>query len=181
MRRRRIFKPAPSPRRWGTFAVAGIALVGAVVIATAVPGDLFGSAPRNQSWQAAAEDVRVVDGDTLRLGDRMLRLYAVDAPERGQACPQARDCGAAAAEALARLVNGRDVECRLQGRDRLGRALGVCRANGVELNASLVASGWAVADATAMPALGPLEATAREAGRGLWSGGNTPEAWRRRP
>lgn len=150
-----------------------------------LPPDLMGSAPRQQDWSALAADVRVVDGDTLRLGDRTVRLAKVAAPERGQACAdaagQAFDCGAAAAEALSRLVNGRSVLCLVSGRDRFGRGLGLCSAGGADLNASLVAAGWALAsdDDAAVQA---LEAEARRAARGLWAGGFTrPEEWRRRP
>jgi endonuclease YncB( thermonuclease family) len=184
MRPRRIFRSARQPRRWGrTAIVGGLAGMGALFVAFGLPSELMGSAPRNQEWRAGAADLRIVDGDTLRLGDRMLRLYGVDAPERGQPCTDAQgalyDCGAAAAAALARLVGERGVECRLQGRDRFGRALGVCRAGGVELNASMVAAGWALAHGGAMPALVPMEAAARAAQRGLWTGGFEPPAhWR---
>jgi endonuclease YncB( thermonuclease family) len=187
MRTRRIFRPAPSPRRWGTLAAGCAAVLGAVLIAVAVPGELFGSAPRDQLWTAGPGEVRVLDGDTLRLGDRVLRLAALEVPDRGRAtcrdgAGQAADCAGLAAESLARLVADRALECRVQGRDRFGRGLGTCRAGGVELNASLVAAGWALAEAGAQPALGAVEAGARRAGRGLWAAGvSPPERWRARP
>lgn len=181
--RRRIFRPASSRPPWRTLlvAVAGLLTVGAMS-GIGLPSALLGSPPREQDWSALAAEVRVVDGDTLRLGDRMLRLAGVDAPDRGQACADAAgrwfDCGAASAEALSRLVNGRSVVCRVQGHDRFGRGLGTCRAAGAELNAGLVSSGWALAEDDEM---GVLEAAARAAGRGLWASGfSRPEAWRRR-
>jgi len=183
MRTRRIFTPAYHPRRWGTLAVGVAAAATVLGLATALPTDLFGSAPREHSVHAAASAVRVVDGETLRLGEHLLRLAGVAVPERGQSCRnaagQAYDCGAAAAEALARLVADRAVKCRVQGRDRQGRGLGLCHAGGVELNASLVAGGWAVVDAGAPPALGPLEAAARRAARGLWASAQDAEELRR--
>lgn len=184
-RRRRLFRPAPAPRRWRGPVVA---LAGALMVAAlsglGLPPDLMGSAPREQDWSALAAEVRVVDGDTLRLGDRTLRLAAVDAPERGQSCTDSAgrwfDCGAAAAEALSRLVNGRSVVCRVQGRDRFGRGLGYCHAGGAELNSGLVSAGWALAYDSDV-AMTVLETEARLAGRGLWAGGFTrPEEWRRR-
>jgi len=184
MPRRRLFRSAPAPRRLGRTAAVGISAgVGALVIALGLPSELMGSAPRNQDWRAVAGDLRVVDGDTLRLGDRTLRLYGVDAPERGQHCADRAgrlyDCGTAAAAALAQLVADRGVECRLQGRDRFGRALGLCRSGEVELNRALVAAGWALADASALPGLASVEAEARQAQRGLWTGGFEPPAhWR---
>ncbi len=183
--RRRLFRPQRDPRNWrrAFFLLAGITLV-AALSGIGLPANLMGSAPREQDWSALAAEVRVVDGETLRLGDRMLRLAGVDSPERGQGCadPAGRgfDCGVAAAEALSRLVNSRSVVCVVRGRDRLGRGLGVCHAGGVELNAGMVQAGWALAteDATI---LGPLEAEARRSGRGLWAQGfGRPEDWRRR-
>ncbi len=186
MRRRRIFRPAAHPRRWGMLAVVCGLVLGATALAMVLPRNPFGSAASEQDWTATAPDVRVLDGETLRLGDRVLRLAGLVVPDRGQAgCPdrgaQRTDCAAAAADALARLVQGRDLACRVRGHDRQGRALGTCRAGGVELNAALVAAGWALAD-TASRGLLPMETTAREAGRGLWAAGATPrESWRGKP
>ncbi len=152
-------------------ALALFASLGMVGVLTAVlrPASLLGSAPRTQDWRALPVEVLVVDGETLRLGDRVLRLYGVGAPARGQACGAVADCGGMAARELALLVRDRAVECRIQGQDRFGRALGVCRAGGVELNASLVAAGWASADEQTMPSLVPIEASARAASRGMWA------------
>ena len=182
---RRIFRPAYSQRRWRTALLAlGAALLVALVSGIGLPTDLMGSAPREQDWSALGPEVRVVDGETLRLGDRTVRLAKVEAPERGERCADAEgswfDCGAAAAEALSRLVNGRSVVCLVSGRDRFGRGLGQCKAGGAELNAGLVQTGWALAP-EGDPALLQLEADARRAARGLWAGGFTrPEEWRRR-
>ncbi len=161
-----------------------MAAIGGLLAGVGLPGSLMGSAPLEQDWSALAAEVRVVDGDTLRLGDRTLRLAGIDAPDRGEACAdpagRAFDCGAAAAEALSRLVNGRSVVCRVQGRDRFGRGLGVCQAGEVELSTGMVRSGWALA-AEAPAALEVEEADARVASRGLWAGGlMRPEAWQRR-
>lgn len=200
--RRRIFKHrrfAARPRRGAVVLVAfaGFALG---LFGLGPPAPLLRSAPREQVVSAAAGEVRVVDGGTLRLGDRTLRLLGLEAPERGTSCgrgdgPQpAFDCGAAAAAALARLVAERGVACRLHGRDRAGHGLGVCEARvatvtlspvaaePVELNLAMVAGGWAVAADDGPPSLRPAEAEARRAGRGLWAGDREgwPEAWRGR-
>jgi endonuclease YncB( thermonuclease family) len=162
--------------------------LGVVVLAGVVSGvglpPLMGSAPHQQDWSALAAEVRVVDGETLRLGDRVVRLAGIEAPDRGQTCADQAgrtfDCGAGAAEALSRLVNGRSVVCLVAGRDRFGRGMGLCSAGGAELNAGLVTAGWALAGADDNDLLAK-EADARRAARGLWAGGFTrPEAWRRR-
>jgi endonuclease YncB( thermonuclease family) len=172
MRPRRIFTPAYHPRRWGPIAVGAVAAAAMVGLAVALPSDLFGPSPRGQVLRGTAGEVRVIDGETLALGPQVLRLAGVRAPQRGQPCQDAAgrafDCGAAAAEALVRLIGGRAVECEVQGRDAMGRPLGACRVGGADLNASLVAEGWVLAGSGAT-ALLPLEASARESRRGLWA------------
>lgn len=169
---RRIFRPAASPLAWRILAGVGAAAA-ALSLVLAVPSDLFGSAPEEPPWSVPSRDVRVIDGDTLSLGERTVRLRGISAPARGRNCVDGegrpRDCGGAAAAVLAALVAERPVECRMHGRDRQGRTLGDCRAGGVELNASLVAAGWAEA-AGGDRRLGPLQEAARRDGRGLWSG-----------
>ncbi|MFZ4406231.1 MAG: thermonuclease family protein [Paracraurococcus sp.] len=184
MRIRRIFRPSPAARLRVPLALTtGIGLFG-LLLSVAVPRDLFGPTQRAPAVSAAASDIRVLDGETLQLGGRVLRLHALSVPERGQATcrdPAGRptDCGAAAAEALAGLVAGRDLLCRIRGADRHGRALGTCEAGGVEVNASLVATGWALAGPGAAPGLTAIEAAARQHGRGVWAGAQpAPESWR---
>ena len=146
------------------------------------PTQLFGNSPVEQDWAATPTEVRVVDGGTLRISDRIVRLRGLDAPARGEACRDAGgrefDCGAGSAEALARLVAGRGVACRVRGRDRFGRGLGRCEvagAAGPELNGALVSAGWARAEDSE---LRPLEEAARAGGRGLWAaGGRAPQGW----
>ena len=169
--RRRIFRPAPSARRLGgAFAVFAFAALTSLTLAIGLPSNLFGSAPNEQEWRAPIADIRIVDGETLRLGERVLRLANLDAPGRGQACRDVAgarfDCGDAAAAALAGLIGGRDVVCRLSGRDSFGRGLGTCSAGGVELNAGLVAGGFASADGGSLRL---MEQEARRASRGLWA------------
>ncbi|WP_198364671.1 thermonuclease family protein [Roseomonas sp. KE0001] len=186
-RRRRLFRPARQPRRWrGALLACGGALAMLVLAGLGLPAHLLGSAPREQQWQATAARLRIVDGDTLLLGDRALRLRGVLSPARGESCGTAAgigfDCGAAAAEALARLLRGRDVSCQVRGSDRFGRALGVCQAGGAEANATLIAAGWALAADGADTRLVAAEAAARQARLGLWSHPpGAPRAWRERP
>jgi endonuclease YncB( thermonuclease family) len=183
--RRRLFRSAPAPRRWSGLALGSVLTVLALAgIGLGLPANLFGNAPREQDWTASAAQLRVVDGDTLRLGERTLRLAGLISPVRGQTCTTAGgvgfDCGGAAAEALARLVRNRDMACRVQGRDRFGRALGTCQAGGVETNAAMVEAGWALAEPDAA-ALLAVEQGARAAQRGLWSNqAGAPASWQAR-
>ena len=187
--RRRIFRPAhTSLRAWrGPLVALGLAGVAAGLIGLGGPAQLLGDSPREQDWAAGPAELRVVDGDTLRLSDRVVRLRGLAAPARGETCQEAGgrefDCGAGSAEALARLVAGRGVSCRIRGRDRFGRGFGQCstaerEAEGVELSGALVSAGWALADDDDFT---PQERAARREGRGLWArGARPPTAWQAR-
>jgi endonuclease YncB( thermonuclease family) len=123
--------------------------------------------------EARPPQVAVVDGATLKLQNRVVRLLGVDPPPRGASCRandgSEFDCGTAATNALADLVSERPVACRAQGQDALGRPYALCQAGGTDLNRAQVAAGWARAEAT-LPALKLDEAKARTERRGLWAG-----------
>ncbi|UFN51273.1 thermonuclease family protein [Roseomonas sp. OT10] len=180
LQRRRIFRPAPQPRRWrGLFLVAAAVVVVALFSGVGIPTNLLGSAPSEQRLTVTPGEVRVVDGETLRLGDRVVRLEGVEAPVRGQSCsdPAGRsfDCGARAAERLAEMVAERPLTCRVERHDAFRRAYGLCEAGGTAINRVLVAEGWALASSDDFE---EQETAARTSGRGLWArGGRLPQGW----
>lgn len=145
-----------------------------------------------QIGPAAAQTItgvaEVVDGDTLAIrGETIrIRLYGVDAPEGKQTCEDATArrylCGSRAADALSEIVgrNGR-VTCAEEERDRYGRIVAVCRANGRDINAEMIRQGWAVEYKQYSDGrYADEEAEARKAKRGLWSGKFIePWEWRR--
>jgi endonuclease YncB( thermonuclease family) len=178
-----------TPRRFIGW-LAGIAVAGLAAWAGLMPERPAAPPPASDLpavIAAPANGVRVVDGDTLRLGEETVRLAGLDAPERGQPCQRADgtrfDCGEAAARQLAAFVQRRAVSCSVAGRDRYGRAVGVCHAEGRDLAEAMVASGWAIAVAEGrrgQARYGVAEAQARSARHGLWDGRfETPERWRR--
>lgn len=116
---------------------------GAAIIMLAAPADLFGRVPALVGHIAApAEHVAVVDGQTLRLHDTVLRLQGVEVPARGQACGGNADCGAEASRKLAALIRGRDVACQLDGRDNAGFLQAQCTAGTTRLNAAMAEQPW---------------------------------------
>src|SRR6266700_4297197 len=82
--------------------------------------------------------VRVVDGDTLVLGDKHIRLEGIDAPETDQVCLDAHGerwtCGISARDRLAEHIGFHEVSCTSNGSDRYGRTLSVCSSAGEDLN-----------------------------------------------
>ena len=184
-RPRRIFSGSTRGPARGSFdlggrvVLAGLAgtVVGVMIMLFAMPTDLFGRVPSlGGTINAAPEQVAVVDGETLRLQDTVIRLQGLAAPPRGFSCRvsdgSVSDCGDAAATALAALVRGHRVACRLNGRDPAGLAQGRCEAAGTDLNRALVMAGWARALDTS--GMSEAESEARSAGRGLWRDGAMP-------
>ncbi len=185
-RKRRIFSGGLASRNGGAEVPRGLVatLAGAAVLGVGAlllqPADLFGRAPAMTGTVAVpAAQVAVVDGQTLRLGETVVRLQGVSAPPRGTSCLRPDnsrfDCGAAASDALAQLLRSEPVACRLYGRDAAGFLQGLCEAQGREINRGMVASGWARARSEspgfAAASFGDEEGLAKAAHRGLWQGG----------
>jgi endonuclease YncB( thermonuclease family) len=90
----------------------------------------------------------VIDGDTLEIHGARIRLYGIDAPERGQSCTvqgKSSRCGQLAALALSDKIGTRPIACDPRDRDRYNRIVAVCRSDGEDINAWMVAQGWALA------------------------------------
>jgi len=122
--------------------------------------------------ETVAGPAEVVDGDSLVLAGRQVRLVGIDAPEYDQTCNRAGQswsCGAEAKAQLAELVQGQRVECTGAERDAHARLLAVCSAGYLEINKALVASGWAVAYRDYSDAYVGEEAQAKAARVGIWS------------
>ena len=115
---------------------------------------------------------RVIDGDTLEIAGKRVRLHRVDAPESRQECIAGGErwhCGVEAASALAFKIARGWVTCQGADRDRHGRLIAVCYAGGVggpELGAWLVSEGWALAYRRYSTDYVSGEQVAREARRG---------------
>ncbi|MEM9676876.1 MAG: thermonuclease family protein [Pseudomonadota bacterium] len=123
-----------------------------------------------------------IDGDSLRQGERRLRLVGIDAPEARQMCRRGGQdwaCGQAATRALRGFVRQRGagrMVCKTAGLDKYRRWLVRCEANGFDVNAEMVRQGWAVD----YGGYGREEGEARRLKVGLWTGQfETPQEWRR--
>ncbi len=129
-------------------------------------GSLFGQMTSEaRVISASPGQVAVIDGDTLRLAGTVVRLSEIQAPQRGQACAAGPDCGVQATSALAELVRDQRVECRVSGHDEMGRPAARCDAGGQDVNAALVAVGWARAETSTFLS---AETTARTRRLGMW-------------
>ena len=91
---------------------------------------------------AAAQTV--TDGDTIKLNGTTYRLHGIDAAESRQWCGD-YPAGAIATGVLASLIEGHEVVCEPKTRDRYGRLVAVCRADGQDLGKAMVRLGAALA------------------------------------
>lgn len=113
------------------------------------------------------------DGDGLTIGQKEIRLFGIDAPEFDQTCTHGGtqwDCGADAAERLSKLVTGQRVFCIPLGEDPFGRTLARCTVGSVDVNRTMVESGYAVAFRRYSTDYVAAEDRAKAAKLGLWSG-----------
>lgn len=113
------------------------------------------------------------DGDGLTIGQTKIRLFGIDAPEFDQTCVRGGaqwQCGAEAADRLSKLVTGRQVFCLALGEDDFGRTLARCTVGAVDVNRTMVESGYAVAFRKYSTDYIAAEDRAKAAKLGLWSG-----------
>jgi endonuclease YncB( thermonuclease family) len=135
---------------------------------------------------AAADDPAVYRGSaevigpaTLRLGDKRILLYGIDAPVKGQPCyagAKTWDCSTASAKTLLNIVGTQEVACEQRRVDRFGRVFAVCRAGEVDINRALVEAGMAVALPKETTDYVTAEAAAKAKGIGVWRGPFTAPA-----
>ena len=128
-------------------------------------------------------NARVVDGDTIHIGETKIRLHGIDAPEQKQTCTaEGKEwaCGKAATSALIDAIYGQKVTCKGDKRDRYKRLLAICYAGDINLNAMMVREGWALAYRKYSTDYVDAEASAKKDRMGLWGGQFVvPWKWRR--
>ena len=112
------------------------------------------------------------DGDSLRIGERRIRLFGIDAVEAGQRCDYRGEiwkCGRASKMALKRIVRGKQVDCDVVDMDR-GRYVARCKVDEIDIAEDQVRRGWAVAYRQFSRDYVSAENEAWAAKRGLWRG-----------
>lgn len=93
--------------------------------------------------------VRVIDADTIDVGDTRIRLHAIDAPEMDQNCETehgvAFACGKWATAQVQARFEGAQARCVPRDVDRYGRVVAQCRVAGQDMGEVIVSEGWAFA------------------------------------
>jgi endonuclease YncB( thermonuclease family) len=138
------------------------------------------------AWPALAKppvvsgSAYVIDGDTLVIGRRHIRLFGIDAFEHDQTCGRFR-CGVEATSALRALIQGQTITCQQQDRDQYGRIVAICKLpSGLDLGAEMVRRGLAVDYRRFTLDYMDEEADAKAHKRGAWARGfQSPLRYRR--
>ena len=126
----------------------------------------------------------ITDGDTIKIINKRIRLYGIDAPESKQLCKKnfrEYRCGIVSTEALSKKINKNQVRCRVQDRlDRYKRYIGICFVEEINLNQWMVRNGYAVAYRRYSKDYIKDEDYAKKNKLGLWSSDFiNPEKWRK--
>lgn len=117
--------------------------------------------------------VRVVDGDTVAMRERRLRLAGIDAPERDQTCTRGGktwNCGEQSSAAFAAWLGKGMLTCLGNTIDRFGRPVVRCTVRGFDVAAWSAENGWSLAGPIGPPDYKSQEAQARSMRLGIWSG-----------
>ncbi len=97
---------------------------------------------------SVANDLKIIDGDTIILNGEKIRFSGIDTPELNQTCLQNHekiDCGKNAKTLLIKKIGNSTPECVSKGKDIYKRTLAECFVNGESLSKFLVRTGYAFA------------------------------------
>ena len=116
----------------------------------------------------------VRSGYLFQIGQHFVKLYGIDAPDPAQSCIDKRgeryNCGHKSKMMLERLILGKRLVCQVAGGDYKGNFIATCKLWDVDVGASMLTAGWAVADRNATPVYIPYEDEAHRNKAGLWAG-----------
>ena len=135
----------------------------------------------------------VIDGDTLKINEKKIRLFGIDAPESKQLCKKVYLsififsfhkeylCGDRSTLNLKKYIKHDILNCKVKGKDRYKRYLAICYKNNTDLNEWLVSTGNAVAYRKYSKKYILYENEAKKKKIGLWSGiFEMPWDWRKK-
>jgi len=95
-----------------------------------------------------SQDVKITDGDTIKINGEKIRFSGIDTPELNQTCVKEgvkNSCGLTAKQILIDKIIDNKIKCIKEGKDRYKRILAECFVNNESLSRYLVRSGYAFA------------------------------------
>ncbi|WP_435149658.1 thermonuclease family protein [Candidatus Pelagibacter bacterium nBUS_32] len=95
-----------------------------------------------------SQDIKITDGDTIKINGEKIRFSGIDTPELKQKCIKEGEsvpCGITAKQILIDKIGKNKVICISEGKDQYKRTLAECFVNDESLSSYLVRSGYAFA------------------------------------
>lgn len=119
-----------------------VLLISVLAVTLIMPGDTVAAS-------GFSGQVRVIDGDTIDVGDVRVRLHGIDAPEMAQTCKTEQGvkwtCGRWVTEQVTALFAGNPARCERLGEDRYRRTVARCTVFGQDMSLGIVNAGLAFA------------------------------------
>ena len=138
---------------------------------------------------------KIIDGDTVHIKSKKIRLEGIDAPEMRQQCQKTYlqisaivgfnfkknySCGIVSKKRLINKIYKSNINCISSGQDRYKRYLATCYKDKINLNKWMVRNGLAVAYKRYSKDYLRDEVYAKENKLGIWTGSfERPEKWRK--
>ncbi len=138
---------------------------------------------------------KIIDGDTVHINNKKIRLEGIDAPEIKQQCKKPiikisaiigfefnknYSCGVIAKKKLMDKIDNSKIKCISSSKDKYKRFLATCFKDKINLNKWMVRNGNAVAYKRYSKDYVRDEAYAKENKLGVWIGSfMMPEKWRK--
>ena len=137
---------------------------------------------RSENLNKISGFAKVVDGDTIKINSKKIRLYGIDAPEKKQKCKKTyltisfmsftKDymCGEVSTQKLIKKINKQKLNCNILDVDRYKRLIGECFKRNINLNSWMVSNGFAVAYRKYSKKYVSDEINAKNNKLGIWQG-----------
>ena len=119
-----------------------------------------------------SQDIKITDGDTIKINGEKIRFSGIDTPELKQNCikeGESDPCGITAKQILIDKIGNNKVICISEGKDQYKRTLAECFVNDKSLSSYLVRSGYAFAYRRYSKKFIPDEDYARINKIGIWA------------
>ena len=132
---------------------------------------------------ADIKKVKVIDGDTIHIGNVKYRLFGIDAPEIKQVCEKNNkkiECGVIAKNVLKIKIGNKIPVCIVKEKDRYQRFVAECFVDKESLSKFMVREGYAVAYVQYSKDFIEDEKYAKQNKLGIWSMNfQTPSEYRK--
>ena len=138
---------------------------------------------------------KIIDGDTVHINTKKIRLEGIDAPEIKQQCKKPfltislrigfqfnknYSCGVTSKKKLIDKIDNSKIKCISSSKDRYKRFLATCYKDKINLNKWMVRNGYALAYKRYSKDYVQDEEYAKENKLGVWEGSFIlPEKWRK--